>query len=56
MFCHSLRKEILRAYVDIGFSPGDCCDDEDGPQASADDDPGVDSNEGEGQPLGDRQH
>ena len=53
---YSLKNEILHAYVDVGFGPGDCCDDEDGPQAGTDDDHGVDCNEGVGQPLGDRQH
>ncbi len=56
LFCHCLKKECVHAYVDIGFSPADCGDDEDGSQAGTDDDHRVDCNEGEGKPLRDCQH
>ena len=54
--CWTLWIQIQRAYVDIGFGPADCCDDENWSKAGQDDDQGVDGDERVGQPVRDCQH
>ena len=54
--CWTLWIQIQRAYVDIGFGPADCCDDENWSKAGQNDDQGVDGDERVGQPVRDCQH
>ena len=51
-----MKKIILHAYVDIGLSPADGRDDENGSEAGEDDHHGVDGDQGVGQPVRDCQH
>ena len=59
----NVKKDLLKvwkqkqpAYVDIGSSSADSCDDENWSKAGHDDDQGVDGDEGVGQPVWDCQH
>ena len=49
-------KQIQPAYVDIGSSSADSCDDENWSKTGQDDNQGVDGDEGVGQPVRDCQH